>query len=123
MHILGNGGFPRRIATYMHYDSFKDYLEMNQFISVSAFVLGLAQIPFVINFIGSWFWGPKAPRNPWQAATLEWETESPPPHGNFEKVPVVHHGPYEYSSPLVEEDWLAQTRWVEGADKLAMAKH
>jgi hypothetical protein len=35
----------------------------------------------------------------------------------------VHHGPYEYSSPLVEEDWLAQTRWVEGADKLAMARH
>lgn len=30
----------------------------------------------------------------------------PPPHGNFEKTPVVYHGPYEYSSPLVEEDWL-----------------
>jgi hypothetical protein len=31
---------------------------------------------------------------------------------------VVHHGPYEYASPLVEEDYLPQTRWVEGADKV-----
>jgi cytochrome c oxidase subunit 1 len=123
MHILGVGGFPRRVALYMHYESFAQYKDMNTFISISAFALGLAQIPFVINFIGSWVWGPKAGRNPWLCNTLEWETLSPPPHGNFEKVPVVHHGPYEYSSPLVEEDWLAQTRWVEGADKLAMAKH
>src|SRR5688500_4926043 len=121
MHILGVGGFPRRIANYMGYESFVQYKEMNEFISISAFVLGLAQIPFIINFIGSWVWGPKAGRNPWLCATLEWETESPPPHGNFEKVPVVHHGPYEYSSPLVEEDWLAQTRWVEGAEQLAAA--
>ena len=74
--------------------------------------------------IGSWLWGPKAPNNPWNATTLEWtETTSPPPHGNFTKVPVVHHGPYEYSSPLVEEDWLAQTRYVEGAEKMAHLGH
>ena len=123
MHILGIGGFPRRIATYMGYESFTQYYDMNRFITISAFALGIVQLPFVFNFIGSWIWGPRAPRNPWLATTLEWETESPPPHGNFEKVPVVHHGPYEYSSPLVEEDWLAQTRWVEGAEKLAMARH
>jgi cytochrome c oxidase subunit 1 len=77
----------------------------------------------VINFIGSWFFGKKAPANPWLCSTLEWETPSPPPHGNFEKTPVVHHGPYEYATPLVEEDWLAQTRWVDGAHQLASAKH
>jgi cytochrome c oxidase subunit 1 len=98
---------------------------MNQFISYSAFVLGAAQILFAINFIGSWIWGKKAPGNPWEATTLEWaDCPSPPPHGNFAKVPVVHHGPYEYSSPLVEEDWLAQTRYVEGAEQFAAAmKH
>jgi cytochrome c oxidase subunit 1 len=119
MHILGIGGFPRRVPGVVHqqYSSFAHFLEMNQFISISAFALGLAQIPFIINFIGSWIWGPKAPRNPWLATTLEWETESPPPHGNFATVPVVHHGPYEYASPLVEEDWLAQTRYVEGQEK------
>jgi heme/copper-type cytochrome/quinol oxidase subunit 1 len=122
MHILGIRGFPRRIADYTNYTSFADLQGMNQFISMCAFGLGLSQIPFVINFIGSWIWGAKAPRNPWEATTLEWETESPPPHGNFHKVPVVHHGPYEYASPLVEEDYLPQTRYVEGADKLVV-KH
>jgi cytochrome c oxidase subunit 1 len=118
MHILGIRGFPRRIADYLNYDSFRDLHDMNLFISMCAFGLGLSQIFFAINFIGSWIWGKKAPRNPWEATTLEWETESPPPHGNFHKVPVVHHGPYEYASPLVEEDYLPQTRWVEGADKV-----
>jgi hypothetical protein len=40
---------------------------------------------------------------------------SPPPHGNFPgPLPTVYHGPYEYSSPLVAEDYLPQTRRVEG---------
>ncbi len=124
MHILGIGGFPRRVAEYTHYGVFSHFQPMNQFISYCAFALGLSQIPFVINFIGSWIWGKRAPGNPWEATTLEWaDTTSPPPHGNFVKVPVVHHGPYEYSSPLVEEDWLAQTRYVEGAEALAKAHH
>jgi cytochrome c oxidase subunit 1 len=122
MHILGIREFPRRIAGYLNYTSFQDLQPMNQFISMCAFSLGLAQILFAINFIGSWIWGKKAPKNPWEATTLEWETESPPPHGNFHKVPVVHHGPYEYASPLVEEDYLPQTRWVPGAEKLVV-KH
>ena len=82
---------------------------MNQFISVSAFVLGLAQILFVINFIGSWIWGPKAPHNPWDATTWNGRPPAPRRTATFDNVPVVHHGPYEYSIPLVEEDWLAQT--------------
>ncbi len=116
MHILGIGGMHRRVADFRNYATFAHFDSMNKFISVSAFLLGLAQIPFVLNFIGSWIWGPKAPNNPWEATTLEWETSSPPPHGNFAKVPVVHHGPYEYSSPLVEEDYLCQTRWIPGVD-------
>ena len=117
MHILGISGMPRRVASYMEYNTYAHYQPMNQFISYCAFGLGLAQILFIVNFIGSWFWGPKAPNNPWEATTLEWnDTTSPPPHGNFAKVPVVHHGPYEYSNPLVEEDWLAQTRYVPGQE-------
>ena len=124
MHILGIRGFPRRIAGYMNYESFADLQPMNVFITISAFVLGLAQIPFIINFIGSWIWGKRASQNPWEATTLEWvAAPTPPPHGNFEKVPVVYHGPYEYSSPLVEEDYLAQTRYVEGAEELVAKGH
>jgi len=124
MHILGMRGMPRRVAGYTNYNSFADLQPMNQFITYSAFVMAIGQIPFVINFIGSWVWGKKAPQNPWNATTLEWvEAPSPPPHGNFAKVPLVYHGPYEYSSPLVEEDWLAQTRYVEGLEGVTVAAH
>jgi cytochrome c oxidase subunit I len=121
MHILGIGGFPRRIADYMTYTTFQHFKPMNQFISFSAFGLGLAQIFFIINFIGSWIWGKKAPQNPWEATTLEWvAAPTPPGHGNFLTIPIVYHGPYEYSSPLVEEDYLPQTRYVEGAENLVV---
>jgi heme/copper-type cytochrome/quinol oxidase subunit 1 len=124
MHILGMRGMPRRVAGYENYKSFADLQPMNIFITMSAFVMAVGQIPFVINFIGSMIWGKKAPSNPWNATTLEWaDTPSPPPHGNFTKVPQVYHGPYEYSSPLVEEDWLAQTRYVEEADEKVAAAH
>jgi cytochrome c oxidase subunit 1 len=47
--------------------------------------------------------------NPWFANSLEWETTSPPIFLNFEKIPTVYRGPYEYGSPVVEEDYLPQT--------------
>ena len=116
MHILGLHGVPRRVAEFSNYSTFASFAKMNVFITHAAFLLGAAQLLLVINFIGSWFWGRKAPRNPWNATTLEWETPSPPPHGNFAKPPVVYHGPYEYASPLVVEDHLLQTRFAEGTD-------
>jgi cytochrome c oxidase subunit 1 len=78
---------------------------------VSALLLGVAQIPFVVNFFWSLFAGTKAPDNPWQATTLEWTAPSPPPHLNWgAQLPTVYRGPYEYSSPEVPEDYLPQTR-------------
>jgi len=110
MHILGVGGMMRRIYDTTQYAHLKHFQPMNVFITFSAFILGLGQIPFVINFFGSLFWGKKADRNPWEANTLEWSTSSPPPHGNFETVPVVYRGPYEYSSPESKLDWLPQDK-------------
>jgi cytochrome c oxidase subunit I len=38
--------------------------------------------------------------NPWHATTLEWQTPTPPPHGNFDTPPHAFiAGPYEYSVP------------------------
>ena len=124
MHVIGMNGMPRRVHDYTQYDMFVKFLSLNRMMSHAAFALGLSQILFVINFFGSWFWGKKAPQNPWLANTLEWvAAPTPPPHGNFVKTPVVHHGPYEFSSPLVQEDYLPQTRYVEGAEKLAQLGH
>jgi len=68
----------------------------------------------VVNFFWSLLAGQKASKNPWDANTLEWEAPTPPPHGNFPgPVPTVYRGPYEYSSPLVSEDYLPQARRLE----------
>jgi len=110
MHILGVGGMMRRIYNPMQYEFLQPLQPINVFITWSAIALGLAQIPFVINFFWSLFAGKKAERNPWKANTLEWVAPSPPPHGNFDAIPVVYRGPYEYSSPEVIEDYLPQDR-------------
>ncbi|MGH7350819.1 MAG: cytochrome c oxidase subunit I [Candidatus Methylomirabilales bacterium] len=110
MHFLGTGGHMRRIWNPMQYEFLQHFRSMNEFISVSAFLLGLSQILFLVNFFWALFAGKKAEANPWHANTLEWAAPSPPPHGNWgERLPIVHHGPYEYSVPGVEEDYLPQT--------------
>jgi heme/copper-type cytochrome/quinol oxidase subunit 1 len=84
MHILGMRGMPRRVSSFTAYSSFADLQPMNVFISMCAFLMGIGQLPFVINFIGSWVWGKRAPNNPWDATTLEWvDAPTPPPHNNF----------------------------------------
>ena len=49
--------------------------------------------------VSSWRGGPKATANPWRALTLEWQVSSPPPIFNFDSVPTVVGGPYEYGVP------------------------
>ncbi len=81
---------------------------MNVFMSWSAWLLAIAQIPFIYNFFVSIWRGEKVGANPWEATTLEWAAPSPPPHGNFAEAPVVHCGPYEYGVPNSEKDFCPQ---------------
>ena len=110
MHFLGVGGHMRRIYNPMQYEFLERFEDMNVFITITAFCLAISQIPFIVNFVWSLFAGEKASDNPWEANTLEWSAPSPPPHGNFVTTPQVYRGPYEYSSPEVQEDWLPQDR-------------
>jgi len=85
------------------------FIDMNRHISWAAWCLGLVQIPFIINFFVSLKKGkPVASDNPWGATTLEWQTPTPPPHGNFDKPIEVHRGPYEYSVPGHSPDFTPQ---------------
>jgi cytochrome c oxidase subunit 1 len=114
MHILGMAGHMRRIYNPQQYDFLKPIIPINEFISISSFVLGAAQFLLLANIIWSLFKGAKATENPWHANTLEWTTPSPPPHGNWPgAVPVVYRGPYEYSSHEVAEDFLPQSQLLE----------
>ncbi|HEY1066954.1 MAG TPA: cbb3-type cytochrome c oxidase subunit I, partial [Pirellulales bacterium] len=109
MHILGVGGFPRRLADPYHYESFKHMQPLNEFITICALAMFASQIVFVVNFFYSLLFGPVAGRNPWHANGLEWTAPSPPGHGNFDVQPVVYRGPYEYNVPGVDEDYCMQT--------------
>lgn len=107
---VGYAGQHRRLFDPSAYDFIKPLMPMNRQITVAAFILGAAQVVFLINFVIALFKGKKASRNPWESATLEWTVDYPVPHGNFEKQPIVKCGPHEYSNPKIKgKDWASQT--------------
>ena len=85
----------------------------NTIISHAAWGLAIAQVPFIVNFFWSIRNGEKVTSdNPWNSTTLEWQTPTPPPHGNFITQPVVYHDAYEYSKPGASKDYLPQNEKV-----------
>jgi cytochrome c oxidase subunit 1 len=94
MHWVGLQGMPRRVADYS-----AQFGNWNMVISLFSFLLGASTIVFFYNMITSWAHGPRAPSNPWRALTLEWQVSSPPPVFNFDEIPQVVGGPYEYGVP------------------------
>jgi cytochrome c oxidase subunit 1 len=111
MFLQGMAGMHRRMydggATYQLLNA--NVIHWNVFISESAWLMGLAQIPFILNFCLSWKYGRKCSDNPWEATTLEWSAPSPPPHGNFIGPIVAYRGPYEYSVPGEAKDFTPQS--------------
>jgi cytochrome c oxidase subunit 1 len=94
MHYVGLRGMPRRVSDYAEV-----FGSLNFFITLASFVLGLSFVVFVYNIVISWTRGAVAESNPWRAHTLEWQVSSPPPIFNFDEIPQVVGGPYEYGVP------------------------
>src|SRR5579884_2891764 len=94
MHWIGIEGMPRRVADYS-----QQFAGWNLEISIASFFLGASFLLFLYNIVTSWRFGPRAKANPWRALTLEWQVSSPPPIFNFDRVPTVVGGPYEYGVP------------------------
>jgi len=86
MHNLGLLGFPRRIFTYSSNLGFDD---LNMLITVGAFIFGIGILMNIINWLVSMRTGALAGKNPWNADTLEWSTESPPPPYGSVHIPLV----------------------------------
>ena len=111
MHYLGFLGVPRRYfamgdTEFMPESAFT----LNQSITISALIVGAAQLIFLYNIIVSLKKGKDAGPNPWQATTLEWQTpDTPPKHGNWgPELPVVHRWAYDYSVPGYHDDFIPQ---------------
>ena len=92
LFAVGMLGQPRRVFEYA-----RNLETLNDWVSISSFLLGCSILIFVINFV----WSTVIVRereegNPWQSRGLEWQVSSPPPGGNFEHIPVVLSSPYDY---------------------------
>ncbi len=86
MHFAGILGMPRRIYTY---GADRGWSELNTICTIGSVFQAAALMVFVFNIIRSLRKGEKAGNDPWDAWTLEWATNSPPPEYNFADVPVV----------------------------------
>ncbi len=76
------------------------FVPANTISSIFAILLVASVAVLAYNLIWTWARGPKAAANPWGSRTLEWLTSSPPPLVNFEHIPVVTSGPYDYGLPV-----------------------
>ncbi len=92
MLILGIMGMPRR-----YYDYLPEFTSLNQISTVGSWITVIGIIIMLINLIVAARKGEKAPDNPWNGITLEWQTKSPPPLENFDKMPQIPEGgPYNF---------------------------
>ena len=112
MLLQGLAGVSRRLAdggaSYAHA---QEAIHYNEFMSISAWLLALAQLPFIFNIFMTLLTKvkEKVGPNPWKATTMEWACPSPPiAHGNFETEPKAYRGPYEYSVPNHKKDFSPQ---------------
>jgi cytochrome c oxidase subunit I len=109
MHYEGLAGMPRRYYDFSNWESFKQFQDLNRFISIVSIIVFAVQILFLINFFYSIFKGRKVTtQNPWESNTLEWTTPINPGHGNWAgEIPEVYRWPYDYGKDGV--DFTPQT--------------
>jgi len=87
MHFIGLLGMPRRVYTY---SPDLGVSTMNLVSTIGAFLIAVSMLVFIWNVIRTRTKGKIAGDNPWQGATLEWATSSPPAVYNFAQIPTVH---------------------------------
>jgi cytochrome c oxidase subunit 1 len=111
MHYLGFLGVPRRYYAMGSSDFIPASAQsLNASITLSAIIVGVVQLLFIINILWSLKHGRKAHKNPWCATSLEWQTpQLPPVHGNWgPQLPEVHRWAYDFSVPNAKHDFIPQ---------------
>jgi cytochrome c oxidase subunit 1 len=95
LFAAGMLGMPRRVSIYA-----PRLQTLNDFVSVSAFMLGLSMLVFLVNLVYSMLIARvPAEANPWRSRGLEFQLPTPVPVMNFERTPVIQADPYGYGVP------------------------
>lgn len=93
LFVIGLQGMPRR-----YFDYFPEYHAGHLVSTIGAFVLIAGIVMMLYNLFFYVKRGEKVSANPWKGVTLEWKVPSPPPHENFEEIPVVTEKPYTFKT-------------------------
>jgi cytochrome c oxidase subunit I len=94
--ILGMEGMPRR-----YYDYPVEYQNLHTVSTVFAFVNAFGYMLALVNLAYAARFGKvKAGENPYDSLSIEWKTQSPPIHENFETTPVVTDWTYGYGKDI-----------------------
>ncbi len=96
--VMGSRGMPRRYATYD-----PEFQIFHQLSTIGAFVLGIGIVMSLGVLVYAAFRGPKCSGNPFGAATLEWQSSSPPDFHNFIHQPVLID-PYDFNALVYDEE-------------------
>ncbi|NOT29094.1 MAG: cytochrome c oxidase subunit I [Planctomycetes bacterium] len=109
MHYQGLSGMLRRYYDHSLFEFQTAGRALNKPITYFALLAVGGQLVFLVNFFWSARRGVRASENPWEGASMEWNTASPAPHGNFgPEDPVARRGPYEYAPQDSHQEYLPQ---------------
>jgi cytochrome c oxidase subunit I+III len=86
MHFTGLRGMPRRVFTYPAGLGFD---VLNMVSTVGAFILASGVAVVLYDVVRPKRWQPYAPRNPWNAGTLEWVQEMPGRPWGMRSIPEI----------------------------------
>lgn len=94
--VLGMQGMPRRYHDYL-----PEFQNLHTVSTFGAFINGFGYTFALLNLVWAAIFGKRrAPQNPYDSLSLEWQTQSPPIHENFEETPIVTDWTYGYGTPL-----------------------
>jgi cytochrome c oxidase subunit 1 len=91
MFVLGLQGMPRR-----YYDYLPQFTNSQIISTIGSWIMITGLIIILVNLFKAKKATGKIVDDPWDGPTLEWKVPSPPPLENFDEIPVVTTGPYEF---------------------------
>ncbi len=91
MMVVGVMGMPRR-----YFDYLPEFHVPNFIATIGSWILSVGLIMMIGNLIVAFRKPKRAVDNPWNGRTLEWTVATPPTLENFDVIPTITKGPYEY---------------------------